>query len=422
MDLAEIVVTAGGVLLSALLAWFFLGPKESSRAELRDGMQEVRVTVKGGYTPSAIRVRQGVPMRVTFDRQEGGECTSEVVFPDLRLRRTLPAFARTTVELLPDRTGEFEFACGMNMVHGRLIVEPAEGNGVPAVDGGDRSFTAPMEEAALATAGSGHTHEAARSVSVEPQGTEEATGRVALAVRGGGAVCPACLRTIESVLEPLPGVRRVDTNVAAERALVEFDPSVVSVADMQKAVASAGYRVEARPEQASEAAEDEEAAERLREVRDLSRRVVIGAVLSAPVIATVMATELFGLQVPEILVNRWVQLALITPVFLYTGWPIHTVGWRTLRHRTADMNTLITVGTTAAYVYSLLVTVIPRLFPPEVRNVYYEVVGVILTLILLGRLLESKAKAGTGEAIRKLLGLRPRTARVVRDRTEQEVP
>jgi P-type Cu+ transporter len=137
----------------------------------------------------------------------------------------------------------------------------------------------------------------------------------------------------------------------------------------------------------------------------------------------VMASDVLEASwVPEFLMNRWVQLALIAPVFAYTGWPIHAVGWRTLRHRTAEMNTLITIGTTAAFAYSLLVTVAPGLFPAEVRDVYYEAVGVILTLILLGRLFEARARAGTGEAIRKLIGLQPRTARIIRDGQEIEIP
>src|SRR3990170_8592785 len=125
--------------------------------------------------------------------------------------------------------------------------------------------------------------------------------------------------------------------------------------------------------------------------------------------------------VPDVLLNPWLQLALIAPVMFYTGWPIHQVGWRALRNRAAEMNTLITVGTTAAFAYSVLVTVAPGLLPVEVRDVYYEAVGVILTLILLGRLLEARAKAGTGEAIRKLIGLRPRTARVLRGGKETDV-
>jgi Cu+-exporting ATPase len=110
------------------MVWFFFGPKTARRAIVREGVQEVDVTVRGGYSPSVIRVREGVPLRIVFDRQEGGECTSEVTFPDFRLRRTLPAFARTAVDLLPERTGEFGFACGMNMVHGKLVVEPADGD------------------------------------------------------------------------------------------------------------------------------------------------------------------------------------------------------------------------------------------------------------------------------------------------------
>src|SRR6266496_4852699 len=106
----------------------------------------------------------------------------------------------------------------------------------------------------------------------------------------------------------------------------------------------------------------------------------------------------------------------------YTGWPIHRTGWLTLAHRAADMNSLITLGTTAAYGYSLLVTVAAGLLPADVREVYFEAVGVILTLILLGRLFEARAKAGTGEAIRALLGLQARTARVVRDGAESEIP
>jgi Cu+-exporting ATPase len=107
---------------------------------------------------------------------------------------------------------------------------------------------------------------------------------------------------------------------------------------------------------------------------------------------------------------------------LYTGWPIHRTGWLALAHRTADMNSLITLGSIAAFGYSLVVTFAPGLLPVDAREVYYEAVGVILTLILLGRLLETRAKAGTGEAIRSLIGMQPRTARVMRGADEIEIP
>ena len=423
MSPAEVLVTAGGVLLIGALAWFFFGPKEASRAELRGESQEVDVTVKGGYSPSVIRAGQGVPLRITFDRQESGECTSEVVFSDFRLRRTLPAFAKTTVELLPDRSGAFAFACGMNMVHGQLVVEPSQSDGASVeTEGGQSDAHETWDVAEPANTGmNGHTHEAARTVDLEPDSRNERVGQVALAVRGSGVSCPTCLRTIESAVQRLAGVRGVQTDFSMDQVTVQFDSSAASVEDLERAVASAGYRVEVKEEPAPAESEDEEATERRREIRDLSLRVLVGAVLTAPVLAAVMASELFDVRVPDVFMNRWVQLALITPVFLYTGWPIHTIGWRTLRHRTAEMNTLITVGTTAAFAYSLLITVAPDVVPTEVQDVYYEAVGVILTLILLGRLFEAKAKAGTGEAIRKLLGLRPPTARVIREGTEREV-
>src|SRR5216684_3482128 len=123
MNPADIAVVLVGFALSGILGWFFFGPKKAHSATQVGNVQEVTVTVKGGYSPDLVRVRQGVPLRMVFDRQESGECTSRVVFPDFALNRSLPAFTQTTVEVLPDRTGDFGFACGMNMVHGRLIVE-----------------------------------------------------------------------------------------------------------------------------------------------------------------------------------------------------------------------------------------------------------------------------------------------------------
>src|SRR5918994_5135281 len=193
----EILVTAGGVVLIAALAYFFFGPKQARRAEVRGGRQEVEITVKGGYSPSLIRVQQDVPLRLVFDRQERGECTSEVVFPDFRLRRSLPAFARTTIDLMPERSGEFGFACGMNMVHGTLLVEPAvepaEANGGRTDAGDDRGAPATeLGRSEPAPAGGGHLHGETRTVSMEAD--ERESGRVAIALeRGGGVACATCL-------------------------------------------------------------------------------------------------------------------------------------------------------------------------------------------------------------------------------------
>ena len=414
----EIVVTAGGIVLIGALAFFFFGPKKARRAEVREGAQEIEITVKGGYSPSLIQVQEGVPLRLVFDRQENIDCSSRVVFPDFGVSTPLAAFGRTVVELTPTEAGEFGFACGMNMLHGTLVVEPANA-GSPA----------PPPTASVAVAGGrlaeagAHDHQVPRAVGVGAVREVEGSTMVEFGLRGGGVTCATCVRDIEGAVERMPGVDEVNVNVGTERVSVAFDPGRVAVADMRSAIERAGYRVDERPESGTEEAEDAEAAARRAEIRDLTRRVVVGAILTAPILLAVMATEVFDAGwVPGFLMNRWVQLAFIAPVMLYTGWPIHRTGWLTLRNRTADMNTLITIGTTAAFVYSLVVTVAPDLLPADLQDVYFEAVGVILTLIMLGRLFEARAKAGTGEAIRTLIGLQARTARVIRDDQEREIP
>jgi Cu+-exporting ATPase len=423
MGIAEIAVTVGGAALIAFLAWFFFGPKGARRAEMREGVQEVEITVKGGYSPDVIEVCEGVPVRLTFDRQEASDCTARVVFPDFALSKTLPAFAKTTVEFVPDRQGRFAFACGMSMVHGTLVVLPQDGDGrSPPGEPGDATERAATDDPAQPSTDR-HSHEVARAVGVGPTREVGETTEVEFRILGEGVTCPTCVRNIHSILNRLEGIDRVEVNFAAERVTVNFDADQVSVGEMRRAIESGGYRVKERPEPGSEATEDDEAETRRAEIRDLTRRVVIGGVLTAPVLFGAMVGEFLDpAWLPGILVNRWFQLALTTPVMVYTGWPIHRAGWLVLRHRTADMNTLITVGTMAAFLYSLVVTLVPGALPEDLREVYYEVVGVILTLIMLGRLIETRSKAGTGEAIRKLIGLQARTARVVRGDREEEVP
>ncbi len=316
MSTADVLVVLGAVALGVTLLWFFFGSRrEAQLAERDEQVQKVTVVVRGGYSPQRIEAVVGVPLQIVFDRQESGDCSSKVVFHDLGISRLLPAYEKTTVELIPRAVGEFGFSCPMNMLHGTLIV---------------------TGEASLPGA----------SVEVERAGSGDAA-----------------------------------------------------------------------------AAEAQEVAATLAEIRDVSRRVAVGAALTAPVLFAVMAHEVFGAGwMPALLLNHWWQLALIAPVMFYTGWPVHRIGWLTLRHRAADMNTLITLGTTAAFAYSLVVTLAPGLLPADVREVYYEAVGVILTLILLGRLLEARAKAGTGEAIRALLQLEARTAHVMRGDLEVEIP
>ena len=415
MSIPEMLVSAGGILAIAALALFFFGPRRARQAEVKGGVQEIRVTVRGGYSPDVIRVKEGVPLRLVFDRQEASDCSSRIVFPDFQASKNLPAFGTTTLEFTPDKSGTFGFACGMNMLHGTLIVEQDVQEAV-AVDGAP-----PPTE---------HVHEDgvpqvfAEAVGVGPRlDGGGAPSRVEFAIFGGGVSCPTCVVNIESFLEELPGVDQVQVNFAAERVTAHYNPALVTVEQMQKVVQDAGYRVTVRDQPGTEETEDAEAVARAAERKDLTRRVAIGAVLTLPVLYAVMVGEFISAEfVPEFMAYPWFQFALIAPVMVYTGWPIHRTGWLTLLHRTADMNTLITIGTMAAFSYSLVVTIAPGLLPEELREVYYEAVGVILTLILLGRLLEAIAKGGTSEAIRKLIGLQAKTARVVRDGQELDVP
>jgi plastocyanin domain-containing protein len=125
MDGTEFVVVAGGIVSIGVVLWYFFGAREGVAATVTEmGVQEVKVTVKGGYSPDVIVIKQGTPVRLDFFRDETASCSNQVVFGDFGISRDLPAFETTTIELVPERAGEFTFTCGMNMMRGKLIVEP----------------------------------------------------------------------------------------------------------------------------------------------------------------------------------------------------------------------------------------------------------------------------------------------------------
>jgi len=125
MDASEVGVIVGGMALSAFVLWYFFGEREKAVAPVAaSGVQEIKVTVKGGYAPDVIVVKQGKPVRLDFYRDETSSCTEQVVFGDFGIARDLPAYKTTPIEFTPDKAGEFTFACGMNMVRGKLIVQP----------------------------------------------------------------------------------------------------------------------------------------------------------------------------------------------------------------------------------------------------------------------------------------------------------
>ncbi len=126
MDTVEIVVIIGGIAAIGFVLWYFFGERESVAAAVTEsGVQEIKVTVKGGYSPDVIVVKEGVPVRLDFYRDETASCSEQIVFGDLRIARDLPAFKTTPIEFTPDKAGEFTFTCGMNMMRGKLVVEPS---------------------------------------------------------------------------------------------------------------------------------------------------------------------------------------------------------------------------------------------------------------------------------------------------------
>ena len=126
MDWTEIGVVTGGVAAIAFVIWYFFGEREVVAAEIGEGgVQEIKITVRGGYSPDVIVVREGRPVRFNFYRDETASCSEQVIFGDFGIARDLPAFKTTSIEFTPDKTGEFTFTCGMNMMRGKLIVEPS---------------------------------------------------------------------------------------------------------------------------------------------------------------------------------------------------------------------------------------------------------------------------------------------------------
>jgi Cu+-exporting ATPase len=233
-------------------------------------------------------------------------------------------------------------------------------------------------------------------------------GRVELPV--SGMSCAACARAIENQLAATAGVTGAHVNFATSTATVEFDPARAAVRNLVDAIEELGYGVP-QPMAGEHAGEDVEEQARAREYAALQRRLRLAAAFAVPVAVLGMWPGLMHLAAMS-----WIQLALTAPVVFYAGAPFYKGAWTALRHRSANMNTLIALGTGAAFLYSLAVTLSGG------HQVYYEAAAVIVTLILLGRVLEARARGKASEAIRHLRELQPKTARVVRDGAERDIP
>jgi len=232
--------------------------------------------------------------------------------------------------------------------------------------------------------------------------------------------CASCVTFIEEALLATPGVVKATVNLATQTANVHYLPGMATIDSMRQAIESVGYTTESQSEAIPP--EDAERAAREAEYRDLRNRFTVAAVLSAIVLAFSFSEFIPLLKtIPQSII--WILLfVLTTPVLFWAGSRFFTGAWSAFRHRTADMNTLIALGTGAAYLYSTVATFLPTLLPADLRAVYFDTTAIIIALILLGQLLEARAKGQTNEAIRKLMGLQAKTARVVRGGEEIDIP
>ena len=237
-----------------------------------------------------------------------------------------------------------------------------------------------------------------------------------------GMTCAACVARVERTLKKLPGVQDATVNLATEKATVAFEPDLVSLDDLHSAIKTAGYEPQTLDgdQKAAETSGSTDEDGLLRDLRFAALFTIPLIILSmGPMVIPRMHSAMLRLA-PETAWS-WLQLLLATPVQFGAGRRFYRLGWAELRHVNPGMNTLVMMGSSAAFFYSLLALVAPQIFPTGTANLYFEASAVIITLILLGRYWEAKAKGRTSAAIGKLIQLQPKTAWVIRGTEEMEV-
>lgn len=232
-----------------------------------------------------------------------------------------------------------------------------------------------------------------------------------------GMTCAACATRIEKGLNKMEGIAHANVNLALEKATIEFNPSEVSIADIIAKVEKLGYGAHQK--------KDDKAPVDYREkhIKDQQRKFIISAILSLPLLWTMVAHFSFTsfLYVPDILMNPWVQMILATPVQFIIGKQFYVGAYKSLRNGSANMDVLVVMGTSAAYFYSIYQEIVTA-GTNHSPHLYFETSAVLITLIILGKYFEAKAKGRSSEAIKKLMGLQAKTATVLRDGIEKELP
>ncbi|OAH58635.1 ATPase P [Domibacillus aminovorans] len=233
-----------------------------------------------------------------------------------------------------------------------------------------------------------------------------------------GMTCAACATRIEKGLNKLEGVNKATVNLALESASVEYNPSLIDTQDITKRVEKLGYGAISKEDK------EDNVDYREKEIKKQQTKFIVSLILSLPLLWAMVSHFSFTsfIYLPEALMNPWVQLALATPVQFIIGWQFYVGAYKALRNKSANMDVLVALGTSAAYFYSLYLTIDSIGSHAHIVELYFETSAVLITLILLGKLFEAKAKGRSSEAIKKLMGLQAKTAIVVRDGMEKEIP
>jgi P-type Cu+ transporter len=234
-----------------------------------------------------------------------------------------------------------------------------------------------------------------------------------------GMTCAACATRIEKGLNKLPGVTKANVNLALETGTVQFNPSEVSVGDIIKKVSSLGYSASVKQEDNKEAIDH-----RAIEIQKQTGKFIFSVILSFPLLWAMVSHFEFTsfIYLPDMFMNPWVQLALATPVQFIVGKQFYVGAYKALKNKSANMDVLVALGTSAAYFYSLYLSILSIGSDTGMAELYFETSAILITLIILGKLFEAKAKGRSSEAIKKLMGLQAKTATVFRDGTEKEIP
>jgi len=342
----------------------------------------------------AAPARYAVPPSATTGVRPGGASPARITLPIADLRRAgAPALERA-IRAVPGVR-----AAGVNVKDGRVIVD---------------------YDPALATVA--NLVAAVRGAGFSPAGQ-----RIRLKV--SGLYCAACVATIEDALKAVPGVLDATMSAASNEVRVDYTPAVGDLSRLTKAVERAGPYTATRAAEASEPELNQEAQATAKEYRSLMRKWWFAAAVGAPTMILSYPYLIPGLRdwLPRGSAALWWLWAVMgiasLAVLIYSGSQFFVGMWEGLKHRSANMHTLIAVGTGVAWIYSTIALIFPQVFPSAaMTDVYYDVTVVVTALVVLGLAMELKAKGRTSEAIKKLIGLQPKTARVVRDGNEVDIP